>query len=150
MFINQASFFYACKHGSLLLGVLLFNTAPLFIPILIRFFFGEKTDASTALSIAAGMVGIIIILRPSFHSIQNSVGFIGLLSGLASACSQVILQKNLKNESNISCMFWFYLISTIFSLIVVCAFILTNSDHNFLNIQHNWKTVIAIFKFIFR
>lgn len=141
VFLNQAAFFYTCKHGSLLLAILLFNTAPLFVPILTYLFFNERSNKTTVISIFVGALGVLVILRPSIYSIFNTTALFGLVSGFSLACSQLILQRNVRKESNLSCMFWFYLILTVFSIIIGSIVSIADPAKHFLAVGYNWKTI---------
>ncbi|WP_150463465.1 DMT family transporter [Francisella sp. XLW-1] len=145
--INQASFFYTVKHSSVLMGTLLFNTAPLFIPILIYLFFKERVKKSIILASIVGLIGVCITLHPSSESFLNVYSIVGIISGFSLACSQIILQKNVRNESNLSCMLWFYVFSTMIAVLISAYAYIFNNYSVFEVDYHSkglWVVIIGI------
>ena len=123
---------------------LLFNTAPLFIPVIGCLIFNEKVNTRIILSIITGIFGILVIFGNGGNHLLSFTGLVGLLSGLSLAFSQIILHRNIKRESNLSCMFWLYLFSSLFSAIiyVLDAVETTNTSLSIINFSD--KQLLAI------
>jgi drug/metabolite transporter (DMT)-like permease len=62
--ISQFCLFYYLYHGSLLIGMLLYNTGPLFSAILARLLLGITFGARTVVSLTLGFAGVALVLNP--------------------------------------------------------------------------------------
>ncbi|MCH2191924.1 MAG: DMT family transporter [Gammaproteobacteria bacterium] len=90
--------------------VLLFCT-PLIISVLAVFFLGEQIALVRWLLIAMGLMGVLVVLRPSIETVQ--IGhFLALACALCSAGSSVIARK-IGGAENMASMILFPLLATI-------------------------------------
>ncbi len=80
----SASFLYmlSMEHISMVNATLLFNTTPIFIPLLSILFLGAVVTKRTWLAIGIGFIGIILIIRPSEQIFTQPGNHIGLASGI--------------------------------------------------------------------
>ena len=62
--ISQFCLFYYLAHGSLLIGMLLYNTGPLFSPLLARWLLGITFGLRTVTSLLLGFTGVALVLNP--------------------------------------------------------------------------------------
>src|ERR1700677_1938661 len=69
--LSQALMFIAILKMPLMNTVLLSNSAPLFIPLIAWIWLREKITASTAISLAVGFVGVLLILKPGMSLLRN-------------------------------------------------------------------------------
>ncbi|MES0864884.1 EamA family transporter [Ruegeria sp. SCPT10] len=145
--MNQAAFFYTVKHSNVLFGTLMFNMAPLYVPILAFLFYNERTAQKILIAVVIGFFGAIIAIRPQVETLFAPATITGVSSGILLAASQLILQKNVRNEANLSCMFWFYLFSTVLAL-AVCAIAYFANGYNVLDVSFansmTWLVVVGI------
>jgi drug/metabolite transporter (DMT)-like permease len=94
----QYSFYYYIQKDTLLNGMALLNTGPLFIPLIEKIFLGNRIGKSTWISIVVSFVGVMLILQPS-AGIFSVVSLVGFCSGIFQAGSQVIFGLNSKGEN---------------------------------------------------
>lgn len=107
-FCTLSCFYYAAKRLKLVDSVLLINTAPLFIPLVIMIWDRVKIPKGRVLAIVVGFAGILFILKPSFNFF-NFAGLIGLGAGIFMSLSMVTLRKLSKTESTETILFYFFL-----------------------------------------
>lgn len=88
-----ATIFYilAMKTIALMNATLLFNSTPLFIPIIALLFLRAKISLKVWISIVIGFVGVVLILHPRGDLFQWG-DLYGLLSGIALAIAFIFIQ----------------------------------------------------------
>ena len=123
---GQYCLFYYLSKGSLVNGALLVNTAPFFITLNVMYSERRMPKKYSLLSLTIGFVGIIWVLQPGTGLLQP-LSIIGLLSGLLTACSQVINHKISKTENDIMISLHLYLFCSIISVTAVLATIATGA-----------------------
>jgi len=94
----QYSFYYYIQKSSLMNGMALLNTGPLFIPFYEKIFLGRRIGRSTWISIVVSFIGVMLILQPD-SGIFSIAGLIGLSAGLFQAGSQMIFGVNARGEN---------------------------------------------------
>ncbi|MBM3207033.1 MAG: DMT family transporter [Chlamydiae bacterium] len=94
----QYCFYYYIQHASLMNGVALLNTGPLFIPFIEKLIIGSKIGRSTWISIIISFSGVLLILQPDV-SVFAKLSLVGLAAGVFQAFSQVIFGINAKGEN---------------------------------------------------
>lgn len=119
--LSQYAFFFYLKTGTILDGILLFMTSPLFMPILTKITHHRAWKITVWLSILVGFLGVLFILHPSEGIFDWSV-LIGLSSGFFNACSQVSFHKMVRKQTIYLNLFYLYFISSIFSGVVLFLF----------------------------
>ncbi len=135
--IAMYCYFYTLKHLSLLNSVLLANTMPLFVPLVIWFWLKEKVALKRILSIALGFIGVVLILNPTREG-WNSVIFVGLGTGLFAAIALVGVRQLAKQEKPFSILFYFFFLSAVLSLF---PFLMKGE---FLPYRGEWGYVVAL------
>ncbi|RBP47054.1 DMT family transporter [Arenicella xantha] len=90
--------------------VLLFCT-PLIISVLAIFFLGEKIALFRWIAIIMGLVGVIVVLRPSVDSIQ--VGHMAALAGAFCGAGTSVISRKIGGTENMATMIMFPLLATI-------------------------------------
>ncbi|MDD4202259.1 MAG: DMT family transporter [Candidatus Omnitrophica bacterium] len=113
-------FFWALERTSLAKAVLLNNSAPLFVPLIIVVFFAAKFKKRNWIFLILGFFGIALILRVRTFSVE--LGEISaLLSGLFAAFSIVSTRvlKKTGNEKSFTIVFYY-----IFSITIVSGVML--------------------------
>jgi len=114
-YINYAFIFLAVQRISLVNVVLLSNTAPLFIPIIIWLWKRVKIGKSLWMGIVIGFIGVAFILKPNHVSL--SVGSLFALGAAICLSISIIAQRRLvKTEPIHTILFYYFLISVILSL----------------------------------
>ena len=88
--------------------VLLNNTAPLFVPLIVWFWHRFKIPTLLWVSLFIGFIGVIVIIRPGMERF-NSGFFIGLFSGVAAA-AMLVVSRQIANERFLKILFYYFLI----------------------------------------
>jgi drug/metabolite transporter (DMT)-like permease len=94
---------------------LLYNTGPIFIPLLGRIFYKHRIDHIETLAIFISIVGVAFVVKPD-HGLIDPKGIFGLLSGLFMAGSQTIYGVNAKREHPGSNLFYLFFLPTLFAI----------------------------------
>jgi drug/metabolite transporter (DMT)-like permease len=114
--ISQFCLFYYLAHGSLLIGMLLYNTGPLFSPLLARWLLGITFGVRTITSILLGFAGVALVLNP-FGERMNAIVLVALASGFFNSCSQLAFHQMSRDEgSPLESLFPFYVLLTVCSI----------------------------------
>ena len=133
-FIGMSLFFYALKYLPLSNSVLLINTSPLFIPVVVYFLTGVKTNKYVITSIVISFVGFVIIIHPESSS-YNIWGYvIGIFSGFFSALAATLLKLAGKQNKPEQVIFYYFLFSTIIGLIISIPVFRILNFHEFIMI----------------
>lgn len=98
----------ALKTTNLAETVLLNNTAPLFVPLILLIWHKTKISFRLAVSILIGFIGVFIVLRPGFDALQVGLAF-AILSGVFSALLLVIT-RDFASEPFVRILFYYYLL----------------------------------------
>lgn len=113
-------FFYASQHIQLGVAAVLFNTTPVFIPLLASIFLNEKSSRQVYFGILLSIIGVVIIIHPGFNAFFSRIAFIGLASGFLMAVSQVMLRSVAKkNEPVNKIVFYQYFTCSLVAVAVI-------------------------------
>ena len=115
-------FIYYLFHSSLLNATVLSYTNSIFVLLLYKFFFKVTLRWQNLISILTCFSGIVVIVHPN-SSIFDHYFWCGLLNGVLSAISSVIIFYLTKKEDDINLTFSFYLFTTIIALMIAVVFI---------------------------
>jgi len=98
--------------------MLLQNTRPIFVPIIIFLFMGEKTSRNVIIGILISFVGIVLVINPTVNGFQPASIF-ALLSGFLAGAAIILLQMFMKQNNNRTkeALFYFFLFCTIITFI---------------------------------
>lgn len=111
--VCQLLFFLAVKSIPLLDSVLLSNSAPLFIPIVIYVWFRKTVQPLVWISLLIGLAGIVMIIKPGPQMFQNPASLIALISGICSALALVATNKLTETEPPVRILFYNFGIATL-------------------------------------
>jgi drug/metabolite transporter (DMT)-like permease len=103
-------YMYAIGHLKLADAVILNKTSPVFVIVLAALFLRERITPAHLAVLAAGFVGVYNIVKPDLH-LQTGAGVIGLLSGICTAFSYLLIKKLTATDSPLTIVFYFTLIS---------------------------------------
>lgn len=79
--------FYAITHLPIADAITIHNTAPIWVALLAWLVLGQKQTQATWIAVLAGVLGIILVEQPHFHS-----GLLAALSAVGSAlCTSVVM-----------------------------------------------------------
>lgn len=104
-----ASFCYTISihYISVVNGTLLFNTAPLFIPLLAVAFLKAKIEKSTWIAVLIGFTGIIITIKPSSAIFTQMGSLIGVFSGFSLAIAYLLMKLLTETDQGVRIIFYY-------------------------------------------
>lgn len=110
--LSLAAMYFAIRYIPLVDAVLLQNTIPLFVPIILLVALRKKISPAIWIGLAIGFVGVVLIIKPN-AAIISPAALIGLSAGLSSAISVVSTSILKRTESANTITFYFLLIGSI-------------------------------------
>ncbi len=118
LFGTAASFCYTISmhYIPIVNGTLLFNTAPLFIPLLATFFLKDKIEKNTWYAVLLGFVGVIIIIKPTESIFTQPGNFIGILAGIFLAIAYLLMKLLTRTDPGIRIIFYYLGIGTLLQI----------------------------------
>ena len=102
----MVSFVYALRSLPLSTTYSIFFVAPLMITALSVPFLGERVGPRRWIAIAIGLVGVLVVLRPTGAGVMSLAGLAVLLSALGYAVSAITVRILAKTDSVQSMMVW--------------------------------------------
>jgi drug/metabolite transporter (DMT)-like permease len=106
--------FYAIAHMRLADAILINQSVPLVLPLVERFWLGERIARRLWWPIGVGFVGLLLILRPG-SDLFEPVALVALVSTLFASVAQVGIRRLTQTEPVTRIVFYFGLISTVAS-----------------------------------
>lgn len=109
-FLALAAFFYSLTHLPMSVAITLNYTSPLFLALLMPRLLGERASRAQYLSVAAGFVGVVLLLQPWQAAARAQIvpGLIGLASGFLAALAYVQVRRlGRLAEPEWRTVFWF-------------------------------------------
>lgn len=119
--VCQLLFFIAVKSISLMDATLLSNAAPLFIPLVVYVWFRKTVQPLVWVSLAIGLAGIVLIIKPGPEMFRNPAALIALAAAVFSALALVATNKLAETEPPMRILLYNFGISTVL-LVPVCIF----------------------------
>jgi drug/metabolite transporter (DMT)-like permease len=107
--------FLAAQYTSTVNVVLLNNSAPLILPLIIWLWRGVKIGVRLWLGIFVGFIGIALILQPSGPMVNLGILF-ALFSAIFMSISMIVQRRLVKRESSRTILFYYFFISTLISI----------------------------------
>ncbi|MGD2169899.1 MAG: DMT family transporter [Chlamydiota bacterium] len=108
------AYFYAVRNLPLVNAILLANTSPLFIPLVVLLWIKSKIPKRRMFFLGLGFLGVALILEPNLH-FPLVPSIIGLSAGLFVAVAMVSVRLLSKTEKTESILFYFFIFSIIIS-----------------------------------
>jgi drug/metabolite transporter (DMT)-like permease len=99
-------FAFALKHLPLTEAYTLFYISPLAIAALSIPFLGEKVAKASWIAIIVGMIGVLVVLKPSGRGMVSLSGFAILAAALCYAISAITVRILSRTDSTESMVFW--------------------------------------------
>lgn len=111
-FVALATFFYALARLPLSVAITLNYASPLFLALLMPWQLGERPSRAQYATVAAGFVGVLLLLRPWQTPADDLVaGLVGLFSGVMAAFAYINVRKlGRLQEPEWRTVFWFALV----------------------------------------
>lgn len=117
-FLALTLYFWAITLLPLATAVTLNYTAPIFLAVLLVVVSRERVGASRVFALLMGLVGVGLLLHPTFRSEQLFGGIVGLVSGMLAAVAYFnVRELGAKGEPEARIVFYFSTISTVGSLV---------------------------------
>ncbi len=104
---------YAMQFIPVMNATLLFNTAPLFIPIFGIFLLHATVTTRTWITIFIGFIGITLVIHPDAKTLANPADIYGILSGASLAVAFIYIKKLEYSDPPFRIVYYFFLLSTI-------------------------------------
>jgi drug/metabolite transporter (DMT)-like permease len=114
-------FFLSIKYTSITNANMLNMTYPAFIFLIALLFTKEKTEKLQGLYLLLTMIGVYLIINPSFTNF-NMGDLYGLLSGIIGALAIISLQKARQFDSTLLILFYLMAIGTVINGIILIPF----------------------------
>ncbi len=111
--VCQLLFFMAVRSTPLLDSVLLSNSAPLFIPLVVYGWFGKTVRPAVWLSLMIGLAGIVLIIKPGPQMFENPASLLALAAGFFSALALVATNKLAETEPPTRILLYNFGLSTV-------------------------------------
>jgi len=111
--LSQALMFIAILKMPLMNTVLLSNSAPLFIPLVAWVWLREKISLTTAISLAVGFAGVLMILKPGASLLRNPAALLATAAAVCSAIALVTVNRLSKTEPTERILFYYFLIASL-------------------------------------
>lgn len=111
-FLALTTFFYALARLPLSVAVTLNYASPLFLALLMPWQLGERPSRAQYVTVAAGFVGVLLMLRPWRSDAGDLVaGLVGLFSGVMAAFAYIHVSKlGRLHEPEWRTVYWFALV----------------------------------------
>ncbi|HSW72526.1 MAG TPA: DMT family transporter [Chlamydiales bacterium] len=109
-------FFYALQRLTLVNAILLSNTIPLFVPLVVLIWLKIKIPKKRIVFMLTGFIGIALVLKPDM-GIFSWPSIVGLGTGVLGAIALVTVRQLTKTEDSQTIVFYFLAIASIISLI---------------------------------
>lgn len=113
-YASLVMYFFSISMIPLATAVTLNYTSPLFLALLLAFWQRERIRPVLYLALLAGFAGVVLLLRPTWHSEQLAGGLFGLGSGIVSSIAYLNVRTlGELGEPEWRTVFYFSLISAI-------------------------------------
>ena len=96
--VSQLFYFWSLGTLSLLDASLLSNASPLFIPIVVWLWLKKPVSLRVGLSLAGGLVGVVLVIRPGPQMFHQPASLIALAAGIFSAIGLVTTNQLAKTD----------------------------------------------------
>lgn len=115
---TSASFLYmlSMHYIPIINSTLLFNTAPIFIPLLTVAVLHIPISKRIWLAVLIGFIGILVIIRPHGDILKEPGNLIGLASGIALAVAYLIMKYLSATEPALRIIFYYFWIGVILQI----------------------------------
>ena len=128
----MASFVYALKRLPLSTAYSIFFVAPLLITALSVPILGERVGPRRWTAIAVGLLGVLVVLRPTGAGVLSTAGLAVLVAAVAYAVSAITVRIIARSDTTQAITFW------LLALMALGAGALALPDWVPLRIQHGW------------
>ena len=122
-FVSLMLYFYALSMLPLATAVTLAYTSPLFLTLYLGWFNKVRLHPGMLGALFLGFIGVVLLLRPTFHADQLLGGLIGLGSGMVAGLAYYnVKELGERGEVEERTVFYFSLLSTVASAVWMIFF----------------------------
>jgi drug/metabolite transporter (DMT)-like permease len=100
------TFIYTVRELPLADAYTIFFVSPLLITALSVPFLGERVDAARWMAIAVGLLGVVVVLRPTGEGVMTLVGAAALFAAACYAMSAITVRVLGRTDSTQAMVFW--------------------------------------------
>jgi drug/metabolite transporter (DMT)-like permease len=137
MVVMLGAFIYAVRTLSLASAYSIFLAEPLIVTALAALFLGDRVGWRNWIAVAVGLVGVVVMLRPSASSLVTVGALAALLAATAYALSVIALRVIAHTDSTTSVIVWTVGLMTVMTgLIAVPDWVPLAAEH--------WKWLVAL------
>lgn len=123
-------FIFALKHMPLTEAYSLFYISPFAIAALSIPLLGERVARTSWVAISVGLVGVLVVLKPSGHGMVSWAGLAVLASALCYAVSAISVRLLSRTDSAESMVFWMLLgVSVLAGLLSLRGWVPVRAEH---------------------
>lgn len=112
--ISMTAFFYNIANIGLAEAFTFSKTSPIFLVLIMAFFFKEKINFYGWISVLVGFIGIVFVIQPHFGFKVTDV--MGIISGIFAAMAYTSMRELCKFYDTRVIIFWFLLIAFLLPL----------------------------------
>ena len=109
-------FFYAIAHLPLADAMLFTYSAPVFTPLIARWWLKEPLTRRMLLTTGIGLIGVLLVAKPS-QALLDSQALVGMAASILAAFAFVSIREMSNTEPAFRIVFYFALFSTLISAI---------------------------------
>jgi len=117
-FLALSFYFWSISKIPLAMAVMLNYTSPIFVAFLAPLFLKEKFNKNVFFLILMGLIGVILIVKPSPET-DLAGTLIGLISGIFASFAYLSIGALREDHSSLTIVFYFFWVSTLLSLPLV-------------------------------
>jgi drug/metabolite transporter (DMT)-like permease len=137
MVVMLGSFIYSVRTLSLASAYSIYLAAPLIVTALAALLLGDRVGWRNWIAISVGLVGVVVMLRPSASSLMTVGAFAALVAATAYALSVIALRVIAHTDTTTSVIVWTVgLMTVITGLIAVPDWVPLAAEH--------WKWLVAL------
>lgn len=140
--VSQGCFVLAAMRGDLLHAVLLYNTGPLFIPLIAWLWLGERLRPAAIGGLIVGFLGVLVVLRPDARGLDGN-SLVSLFGGFAMAASQVLFYRSAQHQPPFRNQFKLYLQASLVGL-PLALFGMTHLPAQPFAVEPPWVLTLAL------
>lgn len=118
VFGTAASFLYmlSLRYIPIVNATLLFNTAPIFIPLLMVLWLKRSIAKEVWGAVILGFIGIAVIIKPGLSLLTDPGNLLGLFSGIFLAVAYLLIKLLTVTDSGYRIIFYYFVIGMVMQL----------------------------------
>ena len=124
-------FYYSLSYIPLENANLLLMTSALVVPIFGWILFRKKVSWAHVISIIIGFIGVGLVIKPGYMT-MHVASVIALFSGVFAGVSLLFVRETIKEDNEITCLFYFLMIAVVISLFLAIINWKTPNLHDFI------------------